>query len=134
MFLCCHVFYNDHVEARNTIILTLVLYCFGCLANDERNWVPQQHFIIRFDQPECTHTLVKFIALSYLLTTLQYNFIRSGDFTHTYDTKVYDIELYHYVVAPHEFYNASAYPPNYGYSAFGKEGVLNLTAVFPQSQ
>ena len=68
------------------------------------------------------------------MTTLQYNFIRSGDFTSDFDTEVYDIKLYHFVVAPAEFQNASMYPPNYGYSAFGKPGVLNLTAVFPQSQ
>ena len=51
----------------------------------------------------------------------------------TFDTHVHGIELYHFVVASHEFENASTYPPNYGYSAFGKPGVLNLTAVFPQS-
>jgi len=62
------------------------------------------------------------------------NFIRSGDFIHSYDTKVQGIELYHFVVAPHEFENASTYPRNYGYSAFGKPGVLNLTAVFPESE
>jgi len=44
------------------------------------------------------------------------------------------IDLYHFVVADYEFYNATTYAPNYGYSAFGKPGVLNLTAVFPQSE
>ena len=58
---------------------------------------------------------------------------RSGDFAHSHDSTVEGIKLYHYIVADHEFYNATTYPPNYGYSAFGKPGVLNLTAVFPQS-
>ena len=58
---------------------------------------------------------------------------RSGDFVHSFDTDVYGIQLYHFVVAPYEFENGSTYPPNYGYSAFGKPGVLNLTAVFPES-
>jgi len=50
------------------------------------------------------------------------------------DSTVEGIDLYHYVVADYEFYNGSTYPPNYGYSAFGKPGVLNITAVSPQSQ
>jgi len=58
---------------------------------------------------------------------------RSGDFVYSYDTKVHDINLYHYVVAPYELENASTYSRNYGYSAFGKPGVLNLTAVFPEN-
>lgn len=65
---------------------------------------------------------------------LDNNLFRSGDFIHSFDTEVYGIKLYHFVVAPHEFLNASTYSPNYGYSAFGKAGVLNLTAVFPGSQ
>lgn len=59
---------------------------------------------------------------------------RSGDFVHSFDSDVYGIKLYHFVVAPYEFENGSTYPANYGYSAFGKPGVLNLTAVFPESQ
>lgn len=59
---------------------------------------------------------------------------RSGDFVYSYDTSIYGIKLYHFVVAPYEFANASTYAPNYGYSAYGKPGVLNLTAVFPASK
>ena len=58
---------------------------------------------------------------------------RSGDFVHSFDNDVYGIKLYHFVVAPYEFENGSTYAPNYGYSAFGKPGVMNLTAVFPES-
>ncbi|XP_065885904.1 lysosome membrane protein 2-like [Dysidea avara] len=58
---------------------------------------------------------------------------RSGAFVRSRDATVEGIDLFHYIVADYEFYNASAYPPNYGYSAFGKPGVLNLTAVFPQN-
>ena len=56
---------------------------------------------------------------------------RSGYFTYQKDIVTYDITLYQFVLPPEELLKKNQDP---GFNPDGRDGVLNLTAVFPLSE